>query len=461
MIEEQENELGTEKISKLIRRFSIPCIISLIVSALYNIVDQIFIGQGVGYLGNAATNIVYPMTVIATALALLIGDGTAAYLSLCLGRNDKDSANKGVNNGFIITVLLGVILLIVGVCFQEPLLKLFGVTEKSYAMTKDYMFWIVIGLPFFAITTAMNSVIRADGSPKSAMITMLLGAIINIILDPIAIFVLGLGVKGAAIATIIGQIISAIVTIIFLKRLKNVKLEKKYFKLDFRVIKKLASLGISSFITQVAVTIVIIVMNNLMGKYGALSQYGSEIPLSAMGIVMKVNSILIAIAVGIAAGSQPIIGYNYGAKKYDRVKKTFYTAVKITFCVLIVFFLIFQFCPDIIINIFGQEDELYTEFARMTFRTFLMFCVFSGIQIVISIFFQSIGKPVKSAILSLLRQILLFVPAAIIFANFFGIQGILYSGPIADGISFIVALIFIIFEIKNLNKLEKEELVCE
>lgn len=455
----EKNELGTEKIGKLIRKFSIPCIISLLVSALYNIVDQIFIGQGVGYLGNAATNIVYPVTVIATSLALLIGDGTAAFFSLSLGRNDKKTANKGVNNGFVVSIVLGIILFVIGMLFQEQLLNIFGVTEKAYELTKEYMFWIVIGLPFFVFTTAMNSIIRADGSPKYAMFTMLVGAIINIILDPIAIFGLNMGVGGAAIATIIGQIVSAIITAVMMTKLKNVKLQKEELKPNAKILKQIASLGISSFITQVAVTIVIIVLNNLIGKFGAESKYGSEIPLSAIGIVMKVNSILIAISVGIASGAQPIIGYNYGAKQYKRVRQTLYTAVKITFTILVICFLIFQLCPDVIINIFGQENDLYQEFAKMTFRIFLMLCVGSGLQIVIAIYFQAVGKPIKSATLSLLRQVIVLVPGAIILANILGVEGILWAGPIADGTSFLVAMLMIIFEMKTLKKLEqaKEE----
>lgn len=459
--EEKNNELGTEKISKLIRKFSIPCIISLVVSSLYNIVDQIFIGQGVGYLGNAATNVVFPLTVIATAVALLIGDGASAYLSLCLGKKDKEQACKGVNNAVVVTIILGILFLVFGLIGKNFLLKIFGATEAVYTYADKYITWIILGLPFFIFTTAMNSMIRADGSPKYAMISMFVGAIINIILDPIAIFKFNMGVEGAAIATIIGQIVSGIVSFAYLFRMKHITITKQYLKPNFKLIGKMASLGISSFITQIAVTILIITMNQTLVKYGTNSEYGSEIPLSALGIVMKVNSILISIAVGIGAGTQPIIGFNYGAKRYDRVKETLFLAIKTVVIVITVFFLIFQFCPQIIIQIFGQENELYNQFAKLCFRIYLMFCVFNGVQMVSSIFFQAIGNPVKSAILSLSRQIILAIPAIMILPIFFGVEGVLWAGPIADGIAFVLAIVLLVREVKKITKKEKEGMVNE
>lgn len=325
----EQNPLGTEKISKLIKQFAIPCIISLIVSSLYNIVDQIFIGQGVGYLGNAATNIVFPFTVVTMAFSLMIGDGASAYLSLSLGKNDKKSANKGVSNGIVVSAMLGILFLVIGLVFREGLLKIFGVTENSYEYAKVYMTYIVLGMPFFMLTNSLNSMIRADGSPGYAMATMLAGAILNIILDPIAIFVLHMGVKGAAIATIIGQIVSGIMSILYIKKFKSVTITKESLKLEWKTLKKICSLGISSFITQVAITVVIIILNQTLSKYGAESKYGSDIPLSALGIVMKVNQIVNSIVIGLAAGAQPIIGFNFGAKKYDRVLKTYGFAIKV------------------------------------------------------------------------------------------------------------------------------------
>lgn len=454
--EKQENPLGSEKISKLIKKFAVPCIISLVVSALYNIVDQIFIGRGVGYLGNAATNIVFPFTVIAMAFSLMIGDGASAYFSLSLGKNDKESANKGVCNGIIMSAIFGVVFLVIGLLFRDGLLKIFGVTENSYEYSKDYMTYIVLGMPFFIITNSLNSVIRADGSPSYAMKTMLVGAILNIILDPIAIFVFDMGVKGAAIATVIGQAVSGIMSVLYIKKFKSISVNRESLKLEVRTLKKVCSLGISSFITQVAITVVVIVLNQTLAKYGAQSKYGSEIPLSALGIVMKVNQIINSIVIGLAAGAQPIIGFNFGAKKYDRVLKTYGFAVKVALGITAFGTLIFQICPQVIINLFGQENELYNEFAKMCFRIFLMFVALNSFQITSGIFFQAIGNPIKAATLSLSRQIGFLIPMLIILPRFFGVEGALYAGPTADFMAFILAVILIVFEIRKINQMKKE-----
>lgn len=454
--ESEQNPLGTEKISKLIKQFAIPCIISLVVSSLYNIVDQIFIGQGVGYLGNAATNIVFPFTVVTMAFSLMIGDGASAYLSLSLGKNDKESASKGVSNGIVVSAILGILFLIIGLVFQEGFLKLFGVTESSYEYAKVYMTYIVLGMPFFTITNALNSMIRSDGSPTYAMGTMLIGAILNMILDPIAIFVFHMGVKGAAVATIIGQIVSGIMSILYIKKFKSITITKASLKLEWKTLKKICSLGISSFITQVAITVVIIILNQTLAKYGAESKYGSDIPLSALGIVMKVSQIINSIVIGLAAGAQPIIGFNFGAKKYDRVLKTYAFAVKVGLGITAIGTLIFQLCPQMIINLFGQEDKLYNEFAKLCFRIFLIFVTLNSFQITSGIFFQAIGNPIKAAILSLSRQIGFLVPALLILPRIFGVKGALYAGPTADCLAFILAVTLVTIEVKKINKMKEE-----
>lgn len=454
VIEQKQNILGTEKIGKLIIKFSIPCIISLLVSSLYNIVDQIFIGQGIGYLGNAATNIVFPLTVIATAFSLLIGDGAAANLSLCLGKNDKKSANKGIGNSIVIITLISIIFMLVGLIFQDGLLKLFGVTEASYQYAKGYMFYIVLGLPFYMISTSLNSMIRADGSPRYAMISMLIGAIINIILDPIAIFVLQWGVEGAAIATIIGQIASGIMALCYIRKFKTVKLDKESIKISFRTLKSVFLLGISSFITQISITVVVIVSNQLLVKYGAQSEYGSDIPLSALGIVMKVNQIINSIVLGIAVGVQPILGFNYGAKKYDRVIQTFIRAIIIGFIITIIGTIILQVFPQTIINLFGQENDLYNQYAQKCFRIYLMLIILNSFQITSGIFMQAIGKSIKSAAISLSRQILFLIPAFFIWSAIGGVEGILYAGPTADGLAFILSIILITLEIRKIKMLQ-------
>jgi len=449
------NPMATEKIGKLIAKFAIPCIVSLLVNSLYNIVDQIFIGQGVGYLGNAATNVAFPMVVISLAFSLLIGDGAAAFLSLKLGQGHKKEASIGIGNSITIVAIVGILFFIIGSIFKKPLLIAFGATENSLPMALDYVKIILIGLPFVMMSTAVNSVIRADGNPKFSMISMLTGAIINTILDPTFIFIFKWGIKGAAVATIIGQIISFFITISYLKKFKSIDFSKDVLKLDFNISKSVLSFGISSFITQIAITVVMIVMNNSLNYYGGLSEYGSDIPLSALGIVMKVNQILTSILVGTAVGSQPIVGFNYGAENYDRVKKTFAVTITIATTIAIIGFIIFMFFPQYIINIFGQENSLYNEFALKCFRIFLCFTIFNGFQIVSGIFFQAIGKPIKAAVLTLSRQVLFFIPAVIIIPKFIGLNGCLFAGPTADFLAFVLAFALIYHEMKHLT--EKHE----
>lgn len=455
-VEEKKSPFETEKIIKLVSKFALPCVISLVVNALYNIVDQIFIGQAVGYVGNAATNVVFPLTVIAMAFAVLIGDGTAAFLSLRLGEGKKEEASKGVGNALILISIVGVLFLFLGIVLKEQLLTLFGVTQAVHDLAVNYMKYIVIGLPFMMVVTMLNSVIRADGSPRYAMVSMLSGAILNIVLDYLFLFRFSMGVEGAAIATVIGQVVSFVISILYLRKIKTIDLNKQTIKPNKDIIKGICSLGISSFITQMAITIVMIVMNRSLSFYGAQSIYGSEIPLSALGIVMKVNQILISIIVGIGIGSQPIIGFNYGAKNYTRVKKTYFTALAIVTIATSIGLILFEIIPQVIVNLFGQEEGLYNEFALKCFRIFLMLCICNGIQITSGIFFQAIGKPLKSIIISLSRQILFFVPLALFLPKFFGIDGLLYAGPVADGMAFLVAGCFIFFEMKKIVRLEKQ-----
>lgn len=450
----EESNLGTEKIGKLLRKFAIPCVISLVVNALYNIVDQIFIGWGVNYLANGATNIVFPITIICLSFALMFGDGTSAFLSLKLGEKNKKAAEKGVANGIMTSVVVSITLGILILLFLPQLLNLFGCTDALREYALGYGYVIAIGLPFMMIGTTLNSIIRADGSPKFAMASMLTGAILNIILDPIFIFDWGLnmGVEGAAFATIISQIVTFLMNVMYLRKFKSLKLTKKSFKLEFKMARAVSSLGISSFITQMAIVIVIAVENTLFRKYGVDSKFGAEIPLTVQGIVMKINQILNSIIIGIAAGSQPIIGYNYGAKKYDRVKKTIKIVLTLSFTVSLVAFILFQTIPEQLIGIFGSGDALYNEFACLSFRIFLMLTIFNGIQIASGIFFQAIGKPSKSAFLTLSRQILFFIPSAIILSSFFNVMGVLYAGPVADALAFIIAVTLLIIEIKKLGK---------
>ena len=451
-MEKEENILGTEKIGKLIRKFSIPCIISLVVNALYNIVDQIFIGQGVGYLGNGATNVVFPITVIGLAFALMFGDGASAYLSLKLGEKKKKEAAKGVGNGIAMAIIVSILFCSITLIFLPQLLNLFGCTDALRDYAIGYGWIIAIGLPFSMIGTTLNSIIRADGSPKFAMASMVTGAILNIILDPVFIYVFHMGVEGAAIATIFSQFVTFILNVFYMRKLKTISLNKETLKLKFSVVRRVAALGISSFITQMTFVILISVENNLLGKYGINTKYGSEIPITVVGIVMKVNQILSSIILGVAVGAQPIFGYNYGARKFDRVIRTLKMVLGISVVISTIAFILFQTIPDKLISIFGSGDANYMEFACLTFRIYLMLCICNGVQIPAGIFFQAIGKSSRSAILSLSRQIVLLIPAMFILSSIFGLMGVLYAAPVADGIAFILAATLLILAVKKLKK---------
>lgn len=451
-VPQTQSPFATEPIGRLIVKFAVPSVIALLVNSLYNIVDQIFIGWGVGYLGNGATNIVFPITIIALALSMMIGNGGAAYLSLKMGEGEVETAKKGVGNAVTLVTIVSILLAVIFLVWIDPILTLFGATDVLRPFALEYGFIIGAGLPFMMISAAINSMIRADGSPKYAMLSMVIGAIINVILDPVFIFVFQMGVKGAAIATIIGQVASFVVSVLYMPHFKSVQLHKSSFAPCAKVSVNIVIFGLSSFITQFAITIVMALTNNLLAKYGAQSVYGAEIPLTATGIVMKVNQIMIAILLGIATGTQPIIGYNYGAKSYHRVKKALEISLIASEIVSVAAFLIFQFAPMSVVSLFGSEEGLYNEFAVKAFRIFLMLCPLTGFQTIAAVYLQAVGKPVKSAILSLARQIIFFVPTALILPIFLGVEGVLWTGPVADGLAFLLSLAFLLYERNHLKR---------
>lgn len=451
-VPQTQSPFATEPIGRLIVKFAVPSVIALLVNSLYNIVDQIFIGWGVGYLGNGATNIVFPITIIALALSMMIGNGGAAYLSLKMGEGEVETAKKGVGNAVTLVTIVSILLAVIFLIWIDPILTLFGATDVLRPFALEYGFIIGAGLPFMMISAAINSMIRADGSPKYAMLSMVIGAIINVILDPVFIFIFQMGVKGAAIATIIGQVASFVVSVLYMPHFKSVQLNKSSFAPCAKVSVNIVIFGLSSFITQFAITIVMALTNNLLAKYGAQSVYGAEIPLTATGIVMKVNQIMIAILLGIATGTQPIIGYNYGAKSYHRVKKALEISLIASEIVSVAAFLIFQFAPMSVVSLFGSEEGLYNEFAVKAFRIFLILCPLTGFQTIAAVYLQAVGKPVKSAILSLARQIIFFVPTALILPIFLGVEGVLWTGPVADGLAFLLSLAFLLYERNHLKR---------
>ncbi len=438
------NPLGWERIGKLLFKFSIPGIVSMLVNSLYNIVDQIFIGQEIGYLGNGATTVIFPLTTIALALSLLIGDGTASYMSLMLGRKNKEEASKGVAIAVWASIAIGIILGILFMVFLEPLCYLFGATELILPYAKEYGLIIAFGMPVASISVAFAGFIRADGSPVYNMIGLIAGCITNIVLDYLFIIVFHWGIAGAAWATIIGQAVNAVIYFVYLFRLKTVEINKRVFVESRKKFFVVAKLGISSFINQSLVVLIIGIQNNLLKTYGAQSEYGAEIPMTALGVTMKLFNILMAILIGLSSGSQPIWGYNYGSGRRDRVKKTFIYASIAGTVIMTIAFVLFQLFPESIVSIFGHSDALYTEFSVKCLKIYLIALPLFAVRMLISSLLQAVGKPYFAAGLSLLKQIIAQIPAMFLLAPLMGVDGILWAGPISDVISFVVSVAFLI-----------------
>lgn len=453
MNSEEKNPLASAPIGSLMMKYAIPSVIALVVNALYNIVDQIFIGWGVGTLGNSATNVIFPLNMVVTALALLLGDGGAAYLSLELGRGEQEKAEEGANNTFSWLIITGVLMFILCAVFLKPLTGILGATPDNLPYALAYGKIVIIGFPFVIIGCGLCSVIRSDGTPQLTMIGMIAGCVANVILDALFVLGFGWGMEGAAIATVIGQILNFGICMWYVPRFKTVKISLHEMKPKFALLKRIASLGVSSFISQFAIAVIMAVINYYLVKYGTASEYGPDIPLAAFGIVKKFNTILVSIVTGIGTGAQPIVGYNYGRSDYKRVKETFFLAVKVATLIAVICFAIFQLCPRQLTAMFGEQGDLYTEFSVKSFRVFTLLCFFNGFQIVSAIFFQSIGKPVTSGVISFSRQIVFLIPATMILCSIIGLNGVLWAGPVADGLAFVLALVLVIRELKKLDHL--------
>lgn len=448
----RENPLGYAPIGKILPKFAIPAVISMLVSALYNIVDQIFIGQGVGMYGNAATNVAFPLTTLATALGLLLGIGGASNFNLEMGKKNPDKAKKVAGAAYGSLVLSGVIICIIVRLFLHPLIIAFGATEQvlDYAMT--YVGITSFGMPFYILGIGGNHLIRSDGSPTFAMLSNVSGAVLNAILDPIFIFKFHWGIAGAAAATITGQILSAILVLSYLPRYKTVKFKLSDFIPRGKYVLAVASLGGAACFNQLAMMLMQIVMNNVLRYYGARSVYGSDIPLAVVGIVSKVNMIFMAIVIGISQGSQPLFGFNYGARNYTRVRKTYKLSGSIATGIAIIAFLAFQLFPRQITSIFGNGEEAYYQFAIRYFRIFMFFTFINGIQPLTSNFFTSIGKAKKGILLSMTRQIIFLIPLVIILPMIIGIDGVMFAGPIADGAAGALAITMVLREFKKMPR---------
>ena len=463
MEQKQNAFLETEKLGKLMKKYAVPCVISLVVGALYNSVDQLFIANAsyLGSYGNAANTVVFPLTVLALAVAVMIGDGCCAFVSIALGGNRKEDAGKSVGNSIVLAVGSSLVLTAVYLLFMEPILTLFGgrVNAETFGFAKEYFFWIALGIPFYIFGQAMNPIIRSDGSPKFAMTATLVGAVANIILDPIFIFVFKWGMMGAAVATVIGQIPTAALSVWYLcRKMKAVKIEKNSFKLDGKLIRKFLSLGMTSFLAQVSLVISMAAVQNTCMKYGALDPvFGQEeyaqIPLAVLGIVMKFFQIAISVSIGLAAGCIPVVGYNVGANRKDRAKKLFSYLLISEAIVGGVALLIVECFPLQIANLFGAsgESEYYAAFAVKCFRIYLCMMILATVNKGTFIYLQALGKAAVSTVISIAREIIFGVFLPILMPKFMGLDGLLWSFPVADILTFVIAIFFICQTYKELG----------
>lgn len=452
--------LGKEKISKLLLKFSIPCITGLLISALYNIVDQIFIGNSeLGYLGNAATGVSFPVICIANAFAWCVGDGAAAFLSICAGRKDSDRAHKCVGTGITVSLLISIVLGLVCLLFAQPLMSLFGASNQTLDMAVEYFRIVAAFFPFYLLMNVMNSMIRADGSPAYAMIAMLTGAIINIVLDPLFIFAFRWGIAGAAWATVIGQVASFLVCAVYFFKPKTFRLTKRSFIPNRDVLRNMLALGAATFVTQLSIVVLSMVSNMVLAKYGAISKYGPDIPISVFSIQTKVYTVVCNIVVGIVLGGQPIFGFNYGAGNMKRVREAYRLVLCSTLIVGFCAVLLFELWPQGVISIFGAGDALYQEFAVKTFRIYLSLTMITCLVKMTAIFFQSIGKSVRAVVASLIRDIVCFTPLALILPALLeqntpgsGIDGILYAAPLSDLVAAIVIAVLTVSFFRHLRQ---------
>jgi putative MATE family efflux protein len=469
---EQTNQsfLATEKLGKLMRKYAIPCIISLLVGALYNIVDQIFIANAdyLGSYGNAANGVVFPLTVVALAIAVMIGDGCCAFVSLSLGKSQPEDASRSVGNAVVMTLVSGIVLMVIYLCFQEQLISMFGgtVNAETFQLSQEYFFYISLGIPFYMFGQAMNPIIRADGSPKFAMASTLVGAVINIILDPVFIFVFRWGMMGAAVATVIGQVATALLAVYYLLHTKTVKLRAAVFRFQTDIMGRTLLLGICSFLSQISLVAAMAAINNMIRHYGALDAvFGQEqyaqIPMAVVSIVMKFFQIVISIVVGMAAGCIPIVGYNMGAGRTHRVRELFTRLLTCEALVGAVAFLIVELLPRQLIAIFGAANEsvYYTDFAVKAFRVYLCMIIFACVNKAAFIFLQAMGKAGASTALSMVREIVFGVGFALLLPRFFGLDGVLFSMPVSDVLTAVLSALVIGITYRELREDRSEKML--
>ncbi len=453
----KENPLGTLPIGKLIVQFSVPSIIAMVVNSLYNIVDQVFIGNFVGELGNAATNIAFPLTILCLSMALMFGVGGASAFNLAMGRGEREEAPHYMGNAAVMLVVCGVLIMAVTLIFLTPLLRLFGSPDEVLPYAQSYVGITAFGFPFMVFSAGSGHLIRADGRPRASMAMLLSGAITNVVLDTLFVVVFGWGIRGAATATVIGQVVATVVALCFLTHTRNANLQLKHLRPRRKYAGKDARLGIAPCLNQLATMVVQITMNNSLKHYGGMSIYGESIPIAVVGIITKVSQIFLGVLGGIGQGVQPIASFNYGAKQYERVRSAFRRAILLGFIIAIISFFLFQLFPRQIISLFGEgSSEVYYQFAISYFRIYLMLAFCNFLPQMASMFFTAIGKPMRGTLLSLTRQIIFFLPLLLIFPAIWGIDGIMYVGPVADALAVTVCIIMLAREFKELRQQESE-----
>ena len=451
-----ENPMGTQSIKKLLMQLAIPAMIANVVNALYNIVDQIFIGQGVGYLGNAATNIAFPITTICLALGLMTGVGAASNFNLELGRKEVEKARRIAGTAVVQLIVMGIAVCLLVQIFLAPFMQLFGATDQIFDYAMEYSQITAYGIPFFLFSTGFNPLVRSDGRATFSMMAIIVGAVLNTVLDPIFIFVFQMGIAGAAWATVLSQMISALLLFSYIPKFRSVKFQWEDFIPHMKQVEAIAALGLTSFIFQISALIVQIVSNNLLKTYGAISIYGSEIPIAVGGIASKVFVIFIALIIGMTQGVQPIVGYNYGAKYYLRVRQTIFLALKNGFVLSFVTWAVFEIFPLQIIELFGNGNDLYFEFGVRYMRYFMMFLLINGLTILMTTFFPAIGKAKTGAFLSLARQLLILLPVMLLMTYIFGVEGMMFATPVSDVIALVLCMYFFKRELDDIHM--KEEL---
>ncbi|MHB1391584.1 MAG: MATE family efflux transporter [Clostridia bacterium] len=448
---DHSKQLGEEKVSKLLLKFSIPAIVGMLVNALYNVVDRIFIGNSVGPLGIAGITIGFPIMLVIMAFAMLIGIGANSLISIRLGEGKKEEAELILGNAMVLLITIALVISGIGLVLLEPLLRVFGASEAVLPYAKDYLSIILWGAVAQTVGFGMNNFIRAEGNPRIAMFTMLIGAILNTILAPIFIFIFGWGIKGAAIATVLSQAVSAVwVLYHFLGGKSTLKVHVKNLKLHLPMVVKIITLGAAPFLMQMAASLLNVIMNK------NLTVYGGDIAVSGMGIVMSITMLILMPIFGINQGAQPIIGYNYGALKFDRVKKALKLAIIAATSIAFIGFIATRAFPVQLIAMFSREDAELLKFGERALKVFLIFLPIIGFQIVSAHYFQAVGKPKYAAFLSLSRQVFILIPAMLILPSLYGLEGVLMAGPLSDLTSSIITGIFLFKEVKHLNAKHKE-----